>query len=448
MPRPRIPRCIRFKPNVYYFKPRGIPLRLLKEVELTVDELEALRLADYQKLHQIKAAKSMKISQSTFQRILTLARKKVSNALVTGKAIKIHGGKFRLMKRICLILLAIFLFLPSQALAQEEILEGKVVNILEEKQQEGQSYQKIEILVTKGSLKDEKIVVESGYLPTVSQPDYKVNDWVLINYTQDAEGNELFYITDFIRRDSLLLLFFLFVITVTFIGQWRGISSLFGLLISFLVIFKFILPQINAAWDPILTAIIGSLAIIPLTFYLSHGFNQKTTIAIGGTLIALIITGFLAKFFVELARLSGYASEEAAFLQVAKQGNFNIKGLLLAGIIIGALGVLDDITVSQAAIVQQLKETNPKISPQDLFARAMKVGHDHIASMVNTLVLVYTGAALPLLLLFINNPLPFGQVINNEIIAEEIIRTLVASIGLISAVPITSLLASKFLKQK
>lgn len=348
-----------------------------------------------------------------------------------------------MIKKVCFLLLLLFCSLPTQAFAQEEVLEGKIISILEEKQQDNQLYQKLEILVTKGSLKDERIIVESGQLPTVSQPRYELGNQVLINYSQNFEGNDLFYITDFIRRDSLLLLFFIFVILVAFIGHWRGVSSLLGLIISFLVIFKFILPQINAGWDPILTAIIGSLAIIPLTFYLSHGTNRKTTTAVLGTLGALGITGILAKFFVELARLTGYASEEAAFLQVAKQGSFNIKGLLLAGIIIGALGVLDDITVSQAAIVQQLKEANPKISAKDLFNRAMKVGQDHIASMVNTLVLVYTGAVLPLLLLFINNPLPFSQVVNNEIIAEEIIRTLVASIGLVAAVPITTFLATR-----
>ena len=160
-------------------------------------------------------------------------------------------------------------------------------------------------------------------------------------------------------------------------------------------------------------------------------------------MIALVITGFLAKFFVQVTRLTGYASEEAAFLQYARQGAVDIKGLLLAGIIIGTLGILDDITIAQAAIVQQLKQANKKMKPKELFSQAMRVGQDHIASMITTLILVYTGAALPLLLLFIDNPLPFSQVINYEIIAEEIIRTLVGSIGLITAVPITTFLASR-----
>ena len=161
----------------------------------------------------------------------------------------------------------------------------------------------------------------------------------------------------------------------------------------------------------------------------------------------MVITGLLAKFFIEVAKLTGYASEEAAFLYVAKEG-VNIRGLILAGIIIGTLGVLDDITISQAAIAQQLRAANPKISRKEQFWRAMDVGRDHIASMINTLVLVYTGAALPLLLLFITNSHPFTEVINYEVIAEEIIRTLVGSIGLIAAVPITTFLAVNFIAKK
>ena len=151
--------------------------------------------------------------------------------------------------------------------------------------------------------------------------------------------------------------------------------------------------------------------------------------------------------FVESAQLTGFASEEAGFLQTIKQGSVNIKGLLLAGIIIGVLGVLDDITISQSAIVFQLKETNEKLGFFELYKRAMNVGQDHISSMVNTLVLVYTGAALPLLLLFIDNPHPFSEIVNYEIIADEVVRTLVGSIGLILAVPITTVIASLVAEQ-
>jgi uncharacterized membrane protein len=345
-----------------------------------------------------------------------------------------------------LLSLEVFAQEETSRVLQEETLEGKIVKILEEEIviQAGEQnlYQELEVLITKGSLKDEKVIVEVGNIPLVGRPKYKEGEHVLISYSQDFEGNPSFYIADYLRRQSLLWLFLAFVVLTTVVAGWRGISSLLGMALSFLVIFQFILPKISIGVSPILAAITGSLFIIPITFCLSHGLNQKTTIAIVGTIISLIITGILASMFVDAAKLTGFASEEAGFLQVVKQGTVNMKGLLLAGIIIGVLGVLDDITISQAAIVHQLREANPKLKPRELYRKAMDVGKDHISSMVNTLVLVYTGAALPLLLLFINSPRPFLELINYEIVADEIVRTLVGSLGLILAVPITTFFAS------
>jgi len=338
--------------------------------------------------------------------------------------------------------------LAQNEFGQEETLEGRVTQILEEKQiiptgaSDFQLYQKLEILVTKGSLKDKKITIENGNLPISSLQKYQVGDELVINCGKDFENNDSFFITDYVRRSALLWLFVIFVIVAIVIGRWQGMASLVGMGVSFLVIFKFILPKIYAGSDPVQIAILGSVVIIPATFLLSHGVNKKTMIAVAGTLISLIVTGFLANTFVEASKLTGFASEEAGFLQAYKPGLINIKGLLLAGIIIGVLGVLDDITISQSAIVQQLKAANPKLKAGELYKRAMTVGKDHISSMVNTLVLVYTGAALPLLLLFINNPHPFSEIVNYEIIADEIVRTLVGSIGLILAVPITTFIAS------
>jgi uncharacterized membrane protein len=353
----------------------------------------------------------------------------------------------------CGLFLTLWLFFAprisaQESLPKEETLEGKVIQILDEKETvsadggKPQLYQKLEVLVTKGSLKDSEITVENGNVPSVNTPKYKIGDGVIVSYSRDLEGKDVFYITDFIRRGPLLWLFLIFVILTVAIAGWRGALSLLGMGISFLVIFFLILPRILGGSDPVEAAILGSLLIIPVTFFLSHGFNKKTGVAIAGTLIALIITGMLAGAFVEFSKLSGFVSEEAGFLQAAKGSLVNIKGLLLAGIIIGVLGVLDDITISQSAIVFQLKEANEKLKFGELYKRAMNVGSDHIASMVNTLILVYTGAALPLLLLFIDNPHPFSEVINYEIVADEIVRTLVGSAGLVLAVPITTFIAA------
>ncbi|MFA5932604.1 MAG: YibE/F family protein [Microgenomates group bacterium] len=370
---------------------------------------------------------------------------------------------YPVIKKFLFSVIAVILiwFSQSPVLAQEfiipdERLEAQVVKVLEEKEidvpglsdsSQKQLYQKLELVVTQGSLKDQNIVIENGNLPMANVQRYGAGDEVVVTKTKDPDNKDLFYITDKIRRGALLWLALIFVALTFAVGRLKGIASLAGMGLSFLVIFMFILPKISEGADPILISILGSLLIIPITFYLSHGWNRKTTIAIFGTIIALIITGVLANIFVEAAKLTGFISEEANFLQTIKQGTINIRGLFLAGIIIGTLGVLDDVTVSQAAIVQQLKEANSKLKPEELYRRAMDIGKDHIASMVNTLILVYAGASLPLLLLFINNPHPFSEVINYEMIASEIIRTLVGSIGLILAVPITSIIAAASFSQ-
>lgn len=332
--------------------------------------------------------------------------------------------------------------------SKQETLEAVIVKVIEEKdiqprgQQNWQLYQKLELLITKGSLKERKIIIENGLLLMANVQKYSEGEKVMVSFSKDYKGNDNFYISDYMRRDSLMWLFIIFIALTIYIAKWRGISSLLGMGLSFLVIFFYILPNILSGTNPVQVSIIGSFIIVPLTFYFSHGFNKKTTVAVIGTVIALTITGLLANFFVQMAKLTGFASEEASFLQIAKQGVIDMKGLLLAGIIIGALGVLDDITISQSAIVFHLKEANSKLKFDDLYKRAMNIGQDHISSMVNTLILVYTGAALPLLLLFINNPHPFSEIINYELIADEIIRTLVGSIGLILSVPITTFIAS------
>src|SRR3989344_4013378 len=365
------------------------------------------------------------------------------------------------MRKIFLILFffvfAFFLNINSYAQgngrsSEEERLEAVVLQTTEEREveTEGQKqlYQKLEILVTKGTLKGKNIIVENGNISAASVIDFKKGDRIIVSRFKDFENKDVFYITDSVRRTPLYWLFGIFLGLTVLIGGKRGAASILGMVFSFFVIFFFLLLQISQGKDPVFIAILSSIFIVPVNFYSSHGFSRKTTSAVLGTVISLVITGILANFFVEAAKLSGFASEEAGFVEALTPGLVNIKGLLLAGIIVGALGILDDITIAQASVVNQLREAGQKLSSSHLFVRAMDVGRDHIASVVNTLILVYTGAALPLLLLFINNPLPFSEVINYEILAEEIVRTLVASIGLILAVPITTFLAVHLVKKK
>lgn len=306
---------------------------------------------------------------------------------------------------------------------------------------------KVDLKITSGKLKDRKVSSVLNFNPGGVEPKYRVGQSVVVTYQKDQQGNDVVYITDYVRRGQLLLLFFVFMGFVFLIGRWKGLSALIGMVFSFVIIMKFIVPSIIQGNDPILIALLGSLMILPVSFYLSHGFTTKTTVSIVATFLTLLFTGVLAYLFVYLTQLTGFASEEAVYIQAMTGGSLNIKSLLLAGIIIGASGVLDDITISQTAIVEKLAEVNQKFTFTELYSHSMEVGRDHIASLVNTLVLVYTGASLPLFLLFYNSNLSYSLVLNQEIIATEIVRTLVSSIGIIAAVPLTTLLACLYVRK-
>jgi uncharacterized membrane protein len=286
------------------------------------------------------------------------------------------------------------------------------------------------------------VSLNTGSVPAIlydSNSLYKIGDVVLLQ--QDPQFSDLYSVTDFVRTSSLLRLFILFLIVILVVSNWAGVRSLLGLLFSFTVIFKFVLPQIALGSNPLVVALIASLIILFVSYYLTHGIHDKSTIAIIGTFGALALTGIFAIVFSNLSKLTGFGSEDVSFL-IDRLPHSSLYNLLLAGMIIGSLGVLDDITISQASIVAELSDTDKKLSRWELYKRAMNIGHDHISSLVNTLVLVYAGSALPLLLLFIqSNASPF-ELLNYEAVAEEIVRTLVGSIGLVAAVPFTTLIAA------
>ncbi|MGH2756436.1 MAG: YibE/F family protein [Actinomycetota bacterium] len=250
-----------------------------------------------------------------------------------------------------------------------------------------------------------------------------------------------YFFVDFDRRMPLLALGAVFAIVVVALSRWRGLAALAGVGISLLVLIKFVLPAILEGGDPLTVAIFGGAAIMFVALYLAHGFNAATTTAVLGTLASLLLTGLLALLFVEISIFTGVGSEEANFLQISQQ-QVNLEGLLLASIVIGTLGVLDDVTVTQASAVWELRRANPSYGVRDLYRSGIRIGRDHIASTVNTLVLAYAGASLPLLILFTVSGRGLSQVLNTEIVSEEIVRTLVGSIGLVASVPITTGLAA------
>jgi uncharacterized membrane protein len=250
-----------------------------------------------------------------------------------------------------------------------------------------------------------------------------------------------YYIQDLERGRPMLILVALFAGAVIAFGRWQGIRSLVGLVLSFVVIISFVVPAILHGHSPVLVAVTGAMAIMLLSLYLSHGTGPKTTAAVVGTALALGLTAVLAIVFVAAASLTGLASDDAQSANYAV-GGLSLRGLLLAGIIIGGLGVLDDVTMSQASLVTELHHANPTAGMAALVAGALRVGRDHIAATVNTLFLAYAGAALPLLIVFVTGTDSLSTVATTEIVAVEIVRALCGSVGLIAAVPLTTVLAA------
>ena len=246
---------------------------------------------------------------------------------------------------------------------------------------------------------------------------------------------------DFERRSPLLWLAAAFAMLVLVTGRFQGLRALLGLFGSLLVVVFFVIPAILDGRSPASVALFGALAIMFVTIPLAHGIGPKTLAACLGTAISLLLTLALADLFTGLTHLTGLVSEEAIFLR-ATTGELSIQGLLLAGMVIGALGVLDDLTVSQASTVMALRRANPTLRFRQLFSGALAVGHDHIAATVNTLVLAYAGASLPVLLIFSLGGTSFSDAVNTEAVAAQIVATLVGSIGLIAAVPVTTALAA------
>ena len=239
----------------------------------------------------------------------------------------------------------------------------------------------------------------------------------------------------------MLVLALLFAGLVVIFARLRGLLSLVGLAVSLAVVLVFMVPAILDGKSPLAVAVVGSFAVMLTTIALAHGTGAKSLAAMIGTALSLVVTIALAVLFVDLTHLTGLSSEESLFLQTSETG-LSLDGLLLAGMVVAALGVLDDVTISQSSTVLALRAANPDQGFRELFGRAMNVGRDHVSATVNTLVLAYVGASLPLLLIFSSSTLGVSDALNLELIAKEVVATLVGSIGLITAVPITTALAA------
>ncbi|MET8837906.1 YibE/F family protein [Micromonospora sp. NPDC004540] len=274
-------------------------------------------------------------------------------------------------------------------------------------------------------------------------PRVEVGDEViLVELTDPADPAVKSYnIAEHQRGTPLVWLAVLFAVAIVAFGRWRGLAALGGLVASFAILLGFVLPGIGAGQPPLLVAIVGAALIMFVVLYLTHGITAQTSVAVLGTLGSLVLTGVLGTLATAATHLTGFGSEDATTLSMF-QRDVDLHGLLLAGIVIGSLGVLDDVTVTQAATVTELAHANPALSRRHLYRAATRVGRAHIASTVNTIVLAYAGASLPLLLLLVADSRPVGEILTSEFLAQEIVRSAVATLGLIAAVPLTTALAA------
>jgi uncharacterized membrane protein len=273
-------------------------------------------------------------------------------------------------------------------------------------------------------------------------PRFAVGDRVVLGWSGgDPEDPGSYQIVDFQRGSSLLWLAVAFAGAVLLLGRWRGLAALAALALSFLVLLVFVLPAILTGHDPLAVAVVGSCLIMFAVLYLTHGPSARTSTAVLGTLLSLALIGVLGAAFSAAAKLTGLDDQTSNLIATLGTA-VDARGLLLAGVIIGALGVLDDVTVTQTSAVWELRRADPQMGARALFAAAMRIGRDHVASAVNTLVLAYAGASLPLLLLFTLSGRALGEVVTAQDVATEVVRTLVGSIGLVASVPITTGLAA------
>lgn len=294
--------------------------------------------------------------------------------------------------------------------------------------------------VMKGSQKGEVVSFKNDYAPM------RVGDKVFLDTTTFEDGQAIYAVSDFERRPVLVVFFLLFLLLVIGFGRMQGIRSLVSLGVSIIAIFFVLIPLLLKGYNPVLVATGVSTVILFIAIFFTHGFNRKSTIAFSGTVLAVVVTGVLAQIAVSLGNITGLSAAESVYLNYNTGGSLDFAGLFLASIMIGMLGVLDDISITQVAVVRELYGAAPHMTQRQIFDAAIRVGKEHVGALVNTLVLAYVGVALPTVMYFSISTMGTGELMNREIFASEILRTILGSIGLILTVPLTTWLAVLFLK--
>lgn len=358
------------------------------------------------------------------------------------------------MKKLTILSLLVLTFLGtfSSSQAQELVNENQgiwraeVVEVISQERRivpgtDTESfYQTIRARILEGEKVGEVVEIENDFLAL------REGDKFFLFYIEDFDGEYRYSVRDIDRRSMILFFVFLFVFAVLAFGGRQGLRSLLSLAGSFFVIIYLLVPSLLSGYPPVLMSVVIASLVLFFAIFVTHGFNRESLAAFLGTVIAVILTGVLAYISVKFTRLTGFSSEESVYLNFSTRGLLDFSGLLLGGIMIGVLGVLDDIAVTQSAVVNEIYFSAKSLTKKEVYKKALRVGREHVSALVNTLALAYTGASLPLLLLFSTSESSFGSIVNQEIFAAEIIRIVVGSIGLIMTVPITTLLAVYLVK--
>lgn len=312
--------------------------------------------------------------------------------------------------------------------------------------------QNIEIEFQGGKLSGQKITQKYNTDASDPKQKTKIGDELVIKIDPKIESpNEnYYYIQDKYRANNILWLLLIFTVLVFLLAGTQGLSSVLGMVFTLIVLIQLLIPGIISNQDLIgLTFSVG-LLICSVSLYIGHGFNKRTTVSLVASVLTITLSTIIAIWAVDFVNLTGYGADTAFELKGSRiTNNINLRGLLLSGIVIGSIGILDDVTTAQAVAIEEISKANPKLTTNELFIRGMIVGREHIVSLINTLALAYVGQSLPLLLLFtVYNFSPIWVIINDQMISEEIVRSLVGSTCLLMAIPICNYLAARFLKAK
>lgn len=340
----------------------------------------------------------------------------------------------------------------------DQFIIGKVVEVFDESQVEDNGYvnnfQEVTLELLDSENKGDLISIDHGLGGELLENEkVKVGDKVSVlkMVQRDSDTDEsisVYFISDFYRIPAMIWMFVFFIVLTVIFARKKGLYALIGLIFSLVVLLKFMIPQILAGGNPFIITFVGALFVMFISMFMAHGFHPRTVIAFISTLFTIFLALLMSVFFTNFVKVFGTGSQDAYSLQFLGNGStLNLKGLFLGGIIIGTLGILDDITVSQAAIVDELKKANKSLTVRQLYTHAISVGREHIASLVNTLVLAYAGSSLPIFIMFAINKQNVLSLINSEFVAEEVVNTLIGSSALILAVPITTYLAAVYFSE-